>query len=67
MQSNTCRQRAQTCFRLAIDAGDPEISQQLIAIATEWLAEAAQTEPENLECAMAPQFAELGAPIANKH
>jgi hypothetical protein len=67
MQSNTCRQHAQTCFRLAIDAGDPEISQQLIAIAGEWLAEAAQTELENLECAMASQFAELGAPIANKH
>jgi hypothetical protein len=71
MQSNTFRQHAKTCFRLAIDAGDPEISQQLIAIAGEWLAEAAQVELENLECASigqhASQFAEPSPPIANKH
>jgi hypothetical protein len=52
---NTFRQRAETCFRLAIDAGDPEISQLLIAIAGEWLAEAAQAELGNLECASIKQ------------
>jgi hypothetical protein len=49
MKFKTCRQHAATCFRLAIDAGDPEISQQLVAIAGEWLAQAAQAELENLE------------------
>jgi hypothetical protein len=72
MQSNTCRQHAETCFRLGIDAGDPENSQQLIAIAAEWLAEAAQAALENFEWATAmvpktPEFAKPGPPIANRH
>jgi len=47
MQPNTFRQHAATCFRLAIDAGDPAISQQLIAIAGVWLAKAARAEHED--------------------
>jgi hypothetical protein len=38
--TKTCRQHAATCFRLAIDAGDPEISMQLFAIAAQWLEQA---------------------------
>jgi hypothetical protein len=74
MQSSTFRQHAKTCFRLAIGAGDPEISQQLIAIAGEWLTKAAKAELENLDCTsirqhpvMASRFVEPGPPIANKH
>jgi hypothetical protein len=54
MQSNIFRQRAETCFRLAIDAGDPEMSQQLIAVAREWLAEAAQAELGDCESSREP-------------
>jgi hypothetical protein len=39
MQTGTARQRAETCLRLALGAGDPQIAQQLIATAAEWLAE----------------------------
>jgi hypothetical protein len=37
MQSETSRQRAQTCLRLALGAGDPQIMRQLIAAAADWI------------------------------
>jgi hypothetical protein len=74
MQSDIFRQHAKTCFRLAIGAGDPEISQQLITIAGEWLAEAAKAGLEDLDCTsikqrlvVASRFVEPGPLIANKH
>jgi hypothetical protein len=38
MQSETSRQRAETCLRLALGAGDPEMIWQLIHTAADWLA-----------------------------
>jgi hypothetical protein len=66
MQFKTCRQHAATCFRLAIDAGDPEISQKLVAIAGEWLAQAAQAEFENLERSSISPAPGDGLPITRR-
>jgi hypothetical protein len=49
MQTETCRQRAETCLRLALGAGDPLIVQQLIATAADWLIEETSDEARSAD------------------